>query len=199
VQKWWLMRQIAEFVAVLACGLFTGAAIYVSLVEHPARMECGVETAMAEFPPSYRRGTVMQATLAVVCLLSSIAAWLAGATFWWAIAGLLLGSVIPFTLIVILSTNKQLLSPTLDNRSEQAGLLLTRWGRLHAVRSILSGLALLLLLYLLLHPADAVAIHGSAVVRSFGAAFLVPHIDGDTGPAQLRFCGLSPRVFLLPS
>ncbi len=33
------MRQFAEFVAVLACGLFTGAAVYVSLVEHPARME----------------------------------------------------------------------------------------------------------------------------------------------------------------
>jgi hypothetical protein len=31
------MRQFAEFVAVLACGLFTGAAVYVSLVEHPAR------------------------------------------------------------------------------------------------------------------------------------------------------------------
>ena len=45
------MRQIAEFVAVLACGLFTGAAIYISLVEHPARMECGVELAAAEFPP----------------------------------------------------------------------------------------------------------------------------------------------------
>jgi hypothetical protein len=28
------MRQIAEFVAVLACSLFTGPAIYVSLVEH---------------------------------------------------------------------------------------------------------------------------------------------------------------------
>ncbi len=39
------MREIAEFVAVLACGIFTGAAVYVSLVEHPARMECGVELA----------------------------------------------------------------------------------------------------------------------------------------------------------
>jgi len=35
------MRQIAEFVAVLSCSLFTGAAVYVSLVEHPARMQCG--------------------------------------------------------------------------------------------------------------------------------------------------------------
>jgi hypothetical protein len=142
------MRQIAEFVAVLACGLFAGAAIYVSLVEHPARMECGVEIATAEFPPSYRRGTIMQVTLAAVCLLSSIAAWLAGATFWWIVAGVLQVSVIPFTLIVILPTNKLLLSPTLDKRSAEAERLLARWGALHAVRSVLSGVALLLFLYL---------------------------------------------------
>jgi hypothetical protein len=142
------MRQFAEFVAVLACGIFTGAAVYVSLVEHPARMECGVEIAAAEFSPSYRRGSVMQAILAAVGLLSSIAAWLAGATFWWAVAGLLLGSVIPFTLIVILPTNKRLLNPTLDRLSAQTERLLARWAALHAVRSVLSALALLLFLYL---------------------------------------------------
>jgi Domain of unknown function (DUF1772) len=144
-----MMRQIAEFVAVLACGLFAGAAVYVSLVEHPARMECGVEIATAEFPPSYRRGTIMQVTLAAVCLLSSIGAWLAGATFWWVVAGVLQVLVIPFTLIVILPTNKQLLNPALDRRSAQAGQLLARWGKLHAVRGVLSGAALLLFLYLL--------------------------------------------------
>ena len=144
------MRQIAEFLAVLACGLFTGAAVYVSLVEHPARMECGVEIAAAEFSASYPRGSVMQAILAAVGLLSSIAAWLAGATFWWVVAGLLLGSVIPFTLIVILPTNKQLLSPTLDKRSAETERLLAHWGVLHAVRSLLSALALLLFLYLLI-------------------------------------------------
>ena len=144
------MRQIAEFIAVLACGLFVGAAVYVSLVEHPARMECGVELAATEFPPSYRRGTILQATSAALGLLASVAAWLAGATFWWLVGGVMLGSVIPFTLIVILPSNKQLLNPALDKRSTQAGQLLSRWGRLHAVRSVLSGLALLLLLYLLI-------------------------------------------------
>ena len=128
------MRQIAEFVAVLACSLFTGAAVYLSLVEHPARMECGVELSAAEFPPSYRRASIMQATLAAACLLSTIGAWLAGATFWWVIAGALLGLVIPFTLVVILPTNKKLLNPTLDRRSSQTGQLLSRWGTLHAVR-----------------------------------------------------------------
>src|SRR5438552_3812199 len=128
------MRQISEFVAVLACSLFTGAAVYISLVEHPSRMECGVEIAATEFSFSYRGASVMQATLATVCLLSSIA----------------LGSVIPFTLIVILPNNKQLLSPTLDRRSAKTSQLLARWGALHAVRSVLSGVALLLFLYLLI-------------------------------------------------
>ena len=142
------MRQLAEFIAVLSCSLFAGAAIYITLVEHPARMQCGVEIAATEFGPSYRRATVMQATCAAFGLLSSIAAWLAGATLWWLVAGVLLGSVIPFTLIVILPTNKRLLSPALDRRSAEAERLLARWGRLHAVRSVLGGLALLLFLYL---------------------------------------------------
>ena len=90
----------------------------------------------------------MQATLAAVGLLASVAAWLAGATFWWLVGGLLLGAVIPFTLIVILPTNKQLLNPALDKHSRQTGQLLARWGRLHAVRSVLSTTALLLFLYL---------------------------------------------------
>jgi hypothetical protein len=83
-----------------------------------------------------------------VGLLSFIAAWLAGASFVWVVAGVLLGSVIPFTLIVILPTNKQLLSPALDKRSPETERLLVRWCTLHAVRSVLSGLALLLFLYL---------------------------------------------------
>ena len=142
------MRQLADFIAVLSCALFAGASVYISLVEHPARMQWGVELAATEFAPSYRRATVMQATCAALGLLSSLAAWLAGAILWWLIAGVLLGLVIPLTLIVILPTNKRLLSPALDRGSAEAERLLARWGRLHAVRSVLSGLALLLFLYL---------------------------------------------------
>jgi hypothetical protein len=58
------MRQIAKSVAVLSCSLFTGASVSINLVEHPARMKCGLEIAATEFSPGYRRATVMQATLA---------------------------------------------------------------------------------------------------------------------------------------
>jgi hypothetical protein len=56
------MRQIAEFTAVLSCALFTGASVYITFIEHPARMQCGVELAATEYVPSYRRATVMQAS-----------------------------------------------------------------------------------------------------------------------------------------
>ena len=143
------MREVAEFIAVLASGLFTGASLYINLVEHPARMECGTELAATEFPPSYRRATIMQATLAALGLLSSIAAWLGGAGLGWLVGGIFLGAVMPFTLVVILPTNKQLLSPTLDRRSAETGRLLVRWNALHSARSGLSSAALLLFLYLL--------------------------------------------------
>lgn len=52
-------------VAAICSGLFAGAAIYISAVEHPARLSCGNEVALREFAPSYRRATVMQASLAV--------------------------------------------------------------------------------------------------------------------------------------
>jgi hypothetical protein len=69
-----MLREVAEFVAVLSCSLFTRASVYINLVGHPARMQCGVEIAATEFAPSYRRATVLQATSAAVGLISSIAA-----------------------------------------------------------------------------------------------------------------------------
>jgi hypothetical protein len=47
------MCQIAEFIAVLSCALFTGASVYITFIEHPARMQWGVELAATEFVPSY--------------------------------------------------------------------------------------------------------------------------------------------------
>ena len=80
-----MLRQIAEFIAVLSCALFTGAAIYITFVEHPVWMQSGGELAATEFALTYRRAAAMQATCSAVGLPSSLAAWLAGATLWWLI------------------------------------------------------------------------------------------------------------------
>lgn len=141
------MAMIFGFLAALSAGLFSGAAIYINLVEHPARMSCGTVVAVTEFRPSYRRATVMQASLAAFGTLNAVVAWFLGGGLSWLIGGILLGSVIPFTLIVIFPTNRQLLDPNLDKKSDLALRLLTRWGRLHAVRSLLSLAAFLIFLF----------------------------------------------------
>jgi uncharacterized membrane protein len=137
---------IPEIVATLASGIFAGAAVYINLVEQPARLSCGVEQAVTEWRPSYKRGTVMQAPLAVIGSLAALLSWWFDRDLAWLIGGLLLLLIIPFTLVVILPINKRLESRELDLRSEEAGYLLRRWGRLHAVRSILSTVAFVMFL-----------------------------------------------------
>ena len=138
---------IAQFLATFSCSLVSGAAVYVTCVEHPARMKCGAEVAATEFSPSYRRAAAMVPSLAIFGFLLSVAAWLTGANVRWLVGGIVLVSVVPFTLVVIMPTNKQLLDPSLDRKSDKTMELLSHWGRLHAVRTILSVLALMIFLY----------------------------------------------------
>ena len=130
--------SIAMLVATVVAGLFAGAAVYVTVAEHPARLECGQALAIKEFGPSYRRAAVMQGGLAVVGLLASVVTWYQGAGVGWLVGGILLGALVPFTVVVIMPTNRRLLDPGLDSRSSEAGELLSRWGRLHAVRTVVS-------------------------------------------------------------
>ena len=144
--------MLLALVATLCAGLFAGAAVYITFVEHPARVECGTVLAATEFGPSYRRATVMQASLAALGCLAALAAWATGGGLLVLLGGVLLGLVIPFTLVVILPTNKRLLDPGLDRGSAEAAALLDRWGKLHAVRSVASALAFGVLAWHLARP-----------------------------------------------
>ena len=115
-----------EIVATVCAGLFAGAAIYITAVEHPARLACGTALALREFAPSYRRATVMQASLGVVGLLAAVGAWWRAGHGGLLVGGLLLGAVVPFTLVGILPTNRRLLAPNLDPESAEAAALLVR-------------------------------------------------------------------------
>jgi hypothetical protein len=141
---------VPEIIATLASGIFAGAAVYINLVEQPARLSCGVEVAVREWRPSYKRGALMQGPLAAIGSLAAFASWWFERQLGWLVGAMLMLLVIPYTFIAILPTNKRLESPELDLRSEEAGHLLRHWGRLHAVRSLLSIAAFVIFLFLLL-------------------------------------------------
>ena len=141
------MTEVAvRFLALLAAALFTGGSLYISIVEHPARMRAGIPIAAAEFREMYRRAAPWQASSAALALVAGgLAAW-NGAEHVWAWGGLAVGVVIPFTLFVMMPVNKRLLDPTpLPER--EARVLLTQWGRLHWIRSGLGLIGLVLLLW----------------------------------------------------
>jgi hypothetical protein len=135
-----MLGLVAETVALVATALFAGAAVYVTVVEHPARERCGAR--IAEFAPSYRRAAIMQGGLALVGGAAGIVRWATLGNVSWLIGGLLLAALIPYTLIAIKPTNKRLLDPTLDVDGAEAVSLLCRWGRLHSVRTLVSCVAL---------------------------------------------------------
>ena len=62
-------------------------------------MECRTALAAIEFGPSYRRATIMQASLASVGFVAATVAWAQGRGLLVLFGGLLLGVVVPFTLV----------------------------------------------------------------------------------------------------
>src|SRR5262245_31792739 len=121
-----------QFLAVLCCTLFAGAAIYINLVEH-RREWAATRKPLRRFGlQGYERATVMQAPLATLSFLAGVGAWLFGGGILWLIGGVLIGLVIPFTFIGVMPTNHQLLAPGRDLSSIETRSLLVKWGRLHA-------------------------------------------------------------------
>ena len=143
------MFHAFQFIATLCAALFAGAALYINAVEHPARMSLETRVAAAQWAPSYERATWMQASLAVVSFVAGFAAWLVGGSVGWLVAAVLIGAVVPFTLIVIMPTNHKLLTPGRDLNSVETRALLESWGKLHAARTALSLVATLLCIWLL--------------------------------------------------
>lgn len=136
-----------ETIATACSGLFAGAAIYISVVQHPAGLESGQAMAATFFSPMYRRAAPMQAGLALIGTAAGIVAWLLGAGLSALLGALILVSVVPFTLVVIKPINDRLQSPQLDPSGAEVPELLRRWGTLHGVRSVAGAVSFAAFLY----------------------------------------------------
>jgi len=132
--------------ALVAAALFTGAAIYVIACEQPARLALDDRALLAEFKPSYKNGTLMQAPLALLgCVLGLIAWWQVGNWRWLAGAIAIL-SPWPWTLFIIRPINSELLNTDLTNAGPQTRALIVKWGLLHLGRVTFGAAATLLFL-----------------------------------------------------
>ena len=142
-----------ELIATFCAGVFFGAAVYISIAQHPAVMEAGPGVGGRFFPPMYRRAAPMQIGLAVVGTLSGFAAFGVGGNVLWAIGSFFLVSVIPITLVAIKPINDVLLDANHSPDASDTERLLHQWGLKHWWRSVVSGIAFIL--FLLAHGYNA--------------------------------------------
>src|SRR5258708_8269177 len=137
---------MAEELALATAAAFTGAAIYVNVAEQPARLTLDNKALLAQWQPSYARGFARRASLALASpLFGLLAFWLT--RDWRSLVGAaLIFANWPYTLLAILPVNKRIAATPLDAANAETRGLIEAWGRLHAGRSALGGLAPLLYL-----------------------------------------------------
>jgi Anthrone oxygenase len=135
--------------ALAAAALFTGAAFYINFAEQPARLLLDDRSLLVEWKPAYKRGFIMQSSLAVIAfVLGAVAWWLSGRPA-FLVGGLLMLGNWPWTIFAILPTNNALMATDPERVGSDARELIIKWNALHAVRTGLGALAVVAFLFAL--------------------------------------------------
>ncbi len=142
--------MLAKELALIVAALFTGAAFYIALAEHPARLLLDDRAALAQWQPAYERGARMQASLALVGFLLAMLVWWRSNDWLWLIGGLLMIANWPYTMLCIAPINRRLMATDPSAAGPETRALLQRWGSLHVGRSLLGCGAVLLMLWALI-------------------------------------------------
>jgi len=136
--------MLAGQLALVVAAIFAGAALYISLVEQPARLHLDNHALLAEWQPAYVRGFTMQASLALLGFVLGVVAWWQSRNPAWALGACVLVSNWPYTLIVMMPTNRRLMGMDAQDAGQESRALIQKWGRLHAIRTGLGITATLL-------------------------------------------------------
>jgi hypothetical protein len=129
--------MILTSLALATAAAFAGAAFYVNWSEQPARLGLDDVALLKEWKPSYANGLQMQATLALLSGLLGLAAFYFEQRPAAALGGVLMLANWPYTLFVIAPTNKILDATADQDAGPHTRALIVKWGKLHAVRTLL--------------------------------------------------------------
>ena len=123
--------------ALTTAAVFTGAALYINVAEQPARLGLDHRSLLLEWKPAYKRGTAMQAPLAIGGFVLGLAAWWQSGHLAWAVGALLMIANWPVTFFAIMPTNDKLMGIEPAMAGPESRAMIETWGSLHRVRTAL--------------------------------------------------------------
>ncbi|XP_065057920.1 uncharacterized protein LOC135685783 [Rhopilema esculentum] len=146
--------DLAKLTTVLAQGLITGTAYYITMVEVPARLALDMPLAVKSWKPCFNGAKNSQIFWSTFSMLGGfIVYYLEYGTpkecILWPIASAMVVSIVPYTLIGMMPLNNQLVETQkcIEKGDRWIEGSLKKWGSLHAVRTVINLGAFGLMLY----------------------------------------------------
>ncbi len=142
--------MIVGALALAVAAGFAGAAVYINLVEQPARLRLDDRALLAEWKPSYKRGFALQSSLALIAGALGVIAFFIDFRWPSLVGAALVLANWPYTLAAIMPTNRALIATEPDAADASTRRHVRHWGWLHGVRSLLGLSASLFYVWALL-------------------------------------------------
>jgi|SRR5579863_7419547 len=126
--------------ALAFAGAFTGAALYINLVEQPARLALDDVAMLKEWGPSDRRGFALLAVLALLAGALGLGEFLRSQDIRWAVGALAALVTWPYSYFALAPMNDRILA--LSSADDGAARAFIRaWGRLEIGQTALGAAA----------------------------------------------------------
>ncbi|KAG0299432.1 hypothetical protein BGZ98_010068 [Dissophora globulifera] len=133
---------------VASIGLFAGVSLSYNAIIMPSLRKISNESALPVWASAYNIGKKLQVGLILTSIVAGSSVYYKTENPYFLAAPLIMGSIVPYTLALIMPTNKILLG-ILDGAKSDAHLdeLFVKWDLLHFGRTVMSMVALGLTLY----------------------------------------------------